>query len=133
MSLITPLHFRSLFQAKIGDHLVAVSDSADVTLLIGRAKHSIFVQLIVVDVTTSDLVKWTFQDEAPTPLIVGSLGPGPGVGQFVVVDYGPQGRPITEGKNLVLTFTGDGMAGNVHVDAYLKQTSAMSAAELASG
>lgn len=97
MSLVTPLHFRSLFQAKIADHIVTPSATEDVILLVGRTKHSIFIQLIVVDVTTNDLVKWTFQDTASPALIIGSLGPGPGTGQFVVVDYGPQGRPVTEG------------------------------------
>ena len=133
MTLIAPAQFRSLFQAKVSDTLVATGDTADVTLLTSRAKHTIFVQQIVADITTTDLVIWTFKDNASPAVIVGKLGSGPGIGQFIVVDYGPQGRAITEGKDLIFSPSGSGMAGNIHVDAYLKLTGTITPAELASG
>ena len=134
MTLIAPAQFRSLYQEKVSDNLVLVGDSSDATLLTGRAKHTIFVQQIVADITTTDLVIWTFKDSStPTAVVVGTLGSGPGIGQFIVVDYGPQGRALTEGKDLILSFSGSGMAGNVHVDAYLKLTGTITPAEMASG
>lgn len=133
MTLIAPAQYRSLYQAAVSDTLVGASDSADVTLLTSRTKHTIFVQQIVVDITTSDLVVWSFKDSATPAVSVGKLGSGPGLGQFVVVDYGPQGRAITEGKDLVFSPSGAGMAGNIHVDAYLKLTGTITPTEMARG
>ncbi|KKN24198.1 hypothetical protein LCGC14_0897290 [marine sediment metagenome] len=122
MGLTAPEQFRSLYQAQIADQSVATSDSGTVTLLSGKSKHTLYVQRVVADITTSAVATWTVQDSASTPVVMAHLGPSPGRGQFVLADYGPQGRAITEGKDLNLSIGTAGMAGNLHVDAYRRQT-----------
>lgn len=133
MPLRSPEQFRSLYQAKVADQLVTAADSSDITLLTGRTKHTLYIQQIIVDVTTSDLVTWSFKDSATTPVVVGKLNSGPGVGQFVIVDYGSQGRALTEGKDLIWSPSSSGMAGNIHVDAYSRPSSTMTITEMANG
>lgn len=91
----------------------AVADACAVP----SAKHTIYVQKIVFDVTTSAAQSMTFQDDASTPVVIATIPSSPGVGPQVF-DFGDAGIPLTTGKNLDVATSGAGLAGRYTIHAY---------------
>lgn len=106
--------------------------SANLTILAGvdpsasniiacPANHTIFIQRIVIPITTDNAATLTFRDNAGTPVIIAVTKASPGIGP-IVHDFGADGIPLTEAKGLDLAASGAGLAGRVHVSGYAKLT-----------
>lgn len=92
------------------------------------ANHTIYIQRITFAPTTYAAQTLTFQDDAGTPVKIGHMSipaaaPTTGICQYVI-DYGPEGTPLTTGKNLDVIFSAAGPAGRLVVEAYEKGPSA---------
>jgi hypothetical protein len=95
------------------------------TLITGRALHTIFVQRIIVWIITDAAQSWTFEDSNSSAKQIAKVTTSPGAATRWDFDFGDDGEPLTEAKNLVLTMSAAGLAGNVIVVAYEKPTSAL--------
>lgn len=108
--------------------LTVLAATDDTTLITPKsANHQIWVQRIVVTISTYSAKTWLFKDSAGTPVELDLISiPAAAVAlasesnAFAVLDYGPKGTPLTLGKNLLLDVSAAGAAGRVHVDAYEK-------------
>lgn len=94
----------------------ATSDG-NLTLLTGKTGYTIRVKRIVVVIKTSAAQAITFQDSAGTPLYIAKIPASPPVDSRWDFDFGPDGKALTSGKDLVMAMTA-GNAGHVEVDAY---------------
>lgn len=104
----------------IADVDVAAADATkDNILAVKSANHQIFVQKIVVSVITDAAQSLIFQDDAGTPVIIGKTKASPGLGPLLF-EFGPNGTPLTVGKNLDIATSAAGIAARVHVEAYQK-------------
>lgn len=88
------------------------------------ANFTIFVQKITLSVTTDNAATQLFQDSAGTPVPIAMSKVSPGLGAPTVWDFGPEGVPLTEGKDLLHKMSAAGMAGYVGIQAYAKRTKA---------
>jgi hypothetical protein len=96
-----------------------------------KTGHTIFVQKITLAVTTDNAAIQTFQDSAGTPIILAATKASPGAGP-ITWDFGARGIALTEAKDFQHKMSAAGMAGHVSVEAYQRQTSALSQASAAS-
>lgn len=97
------------------------------TLITARdANHTIFVQRILLSVTTDAAQTLTFQDTAGTPVVIGKSPASPALGIEVVADFGGKGMALTVGKNLSCVISAAGLGGQIDVEAYQRQTSTVS-------
>lgn len=92
-------------------------------IAVKNAAYSIFVQQIIVTITTDAAQSLTLQDDASTPLVLAEIPTSPGEGRFEY-DYGPVGRQLTEGKNLDCVLSAAGLVGSVQIIGYQKPTAA---------
>jgi hypothetical protein len=104
-------------------NVLAATD--DTTLITPKsANHQIYVQRIVIEITTYSAKTWTFEDSAGTPVPIKHISIGAAAVALVsessnmVADFGPEGIALTLGKNLVLNMSAAGAAGVVSVEAY---------------
>lgn len=110
--------------------LEVVAATDDSTLVSAKNdNYTVYVQRITVHITTYSAKTWTFQDSNGTPKPIGHISiPAaaaalPSESNAMVLDFGPEGVPLTAGKNLVLNVSAAGAAGIVVVQAYEKLTS----------
>jgi hypothetical protein len=83
------------------------------------AKYTIFIQKIILLVTTDAAQSLTFRDTATTPVVIAVVPASPGVG-VITFDFGDDGIPLTEGKNFDIVPSAAGLAGWVNVEAYAR-------------
>lgn len=94
----------------------------------GRVNHTIFIQRIVVSYLTHVAGKViTVQDDAGTPVPIvthADQAAGVGVPEVQSWDFGPVGKPLTEGKGLAYLANtgGGGFTGSVHIEGYRRLT-----------
>ncbi len=120
------------FKAIVDRVLVAATDYTTPNQLIAArdANHTIYVQKIIVSITTYIAKTWTFQDDESTPVPIAFMSIKAAVtaelseSGTVTFDFGPYGTPLTQGADLDMTMSGTGVAGVVHVEAYHKPTAA---------
>ena len=117
--------YRAMFaDASVAFNIIAAT-APDTTLAnmiaVKNANYSIFVQRITWNVFTSHADTIEFKDDASTPILLASTIASPALGHHIVLDAGPVGFQLTEGKNLDGT-GGAGPAGTVYVEAYQKLT-----------
>lgn len=122
-STFPPCHANLVILA--GDNLSAT------TLITGKANYAIHVTHISISVTTSAAQSIDIQDSANTPIEVLGL-PASAAEGFYGWNFGEEGIPITEGKDLTITTSAAGVACYVHVEGYFRQTSTQTTAQLAS-
>ena len=103
-----------------------VVGTADYTLITGKTNYTIYVQRIIMWVTTSAAQNMSFEDST-TGLRIGNIPSAPGDSTRWDFDFGPEGRPLTVSENLVLNASAAGNVGHVEVLAYLKQTAVAAA------
>ena len=96
-----------------------VVGTADYTLVTGKTNYTIYVQRIIVWVTTSAAENLSFEDST-TGLRIANIPASPGASTRWDFDFGPEGRALTEGENLVLNASAAGNVGHVEVLAYLR-------------
>ncbi len=114
--------------------LQVLTTTDDTTLITSRsANHEIWIQRIVVSITTYAAKTWTFQDSTATPIKIAHISiPAaavalPSESNAMVHDFGPEGVRLPLGKNFVLDVSATGAAGTVHIDAYERLGPAFSA------
>ena len=127
------LHVQSLEIKEIVDRTVlAATDYTTANQLIAArdANHTIFVQKIVVSITTYAAKTWTFQDDESTAVLIAFLSVKSAAtaevseSGTVTWDFGPYGTPLTEGADLDIIMSATGVAGRIHIEAYHKPTAA---------
>ena len=114
--------YRRFYQDATTSTVVAAADSSDVTLITAKTNHTIYVQRIIVYITTDAAQSWSFEDTATTPYKIAEVTTSPGDETRWDFDYGDEGIALTEEKNLVLNMSAAGLAGSVKVYAYHKRT-----------
>lgn len=129
------LHWQMQYSRKNFDLSVVAADTSTNTANIivpKSARHRVYIQKITVSITTYAAVTWTFQDGAGTPVPIGHMSipaaaPAlPSETQYVF-DYGPTGTPLTIGEELDVILSAAGAAGRIHIEAYEKLESTVSA------
>lgn len=86
-----------------------------------RAGETIYIQRILVNVTTDNAATQLFQDSANTPILAAGTKASPGIGP-ITFDFGPDGFALTEGKSFDHKMSGAGLAAAITVQAYQKRT-----------
>jgi hypothetical protein len=129
-------HFQRFYRDRSTTSIaLAATDYSTATSIITpkNTSSTLYIQKIVVTITTYSAKTWTFQDSTgtPVPIAVASIpaaAPTTGGDASFVFDWGPDGIPLTEGKNLDFKMSAAGAAGVVHVEAYEKLTAVVAAA-----
>lgn len=112
------------FAVDIDIAAAAVATTAAKT--VRSANHQIFVQRIVLSITTHVAAKvFSVQSSNGTPVVIASrtdLAAAAGVPDVIVWDFGPIGTPVALGESLhYLSNTGgSGFVGRVHIEGYQK-------------
>ena len=119
-------HFQRMFPSKNVNVDLAAADSGKNDIIAVRsANHQIYVQKISYNVITAAAQAVTFQDDAGTPVKIAVVPASQATP--IVFDFGPEGVPLTIGKNLDISNTA-GPAAKIHVEAYEKLAVAVAAA-----
>lgn len=116
---------RQLFTDVSIEGVVAAADtvSTPAPVIPGKAKYTIFVQKIVIDLTVSTAATVKFQDSNGTPKVI-YPATSPAIATTpTILDFGDDGIGLTEGKDLQMILSAAGLAFNWKVYAYLKPTS----------
>jgi hypothetical protein len=106
----------------ISGTLTVLTTTGDTTLVTAKANHTIYVQRIYMVITTDAAQSISFEDSAGTPILLGGISASPGANSRHELDFGPEGRPLTEGKNLVMNVSAAGLAGSLVWEGYQKLT-----------
>ena len=106
----------------VSGHLAVAAATDDTTLATGKAGWTIFIQRISFLIETSTSATASFEDSNGTAVLLAITDASPGVGTQYVWDFGPRGKPCTEGKNFQVDFSATGLAGHIEYDGYMKQT-----------
>lgn len=101
-------------------------------IAVKNANYRIYIQKIIVNVTTVAAQTLTFRDDAGTPVVIGLLASSAGIGAQTVVDGGDLGIPLTLGKNLDIVASAAGVAGTIEVQCYQKLDTVINALDGAS-
>jgi hypothetical protein len=109
---------RIIYQDKSTSINFAATDG-DTTLITGRTNYTLYIQKVIVMFKTSAAQAITFQDSNSSPVYVTKIAASPGADTRWEFDFGPEGKPLTSGKNLSMVMTA-GNAGHVEVLAYQK-------------
>lgn len=80
--------------------------------------YTIYVQKLRIVVRTGAAQTWTIQDSAGSPVILVSAQDMSVAGIEFEWDFGPVGRAITVNKDLVLSISAAGAAGDVYIEGY---------------
>jgi hypothetical protein len=112
------------FYRDISGALTVAAATDDQTLVTVRnANHTIYIQRVIAYITTDAAQSWNFTDSADTPISICKVTMSPGVDTRWDFDFGPEGAPLTEGKNFLLNMSAAGLAGHIEWNGYSKQTS----------
>lgn len=118
--------YRKLYQ-DISGQLNVVAATDDSTLVTAKsANHTLFIQKIEVNITTYSAKTWLFKDSASTPVPIGffsipaSAVALPSESNSIILDFGPEGVQLTEGKNFLLDVSAAGAAGMLKWQGYQK-------------
>lgn len=123
---------RTVFRDISGSTVLLATDDLSATartLVALKAKFTIYIQRIEVNVTTDNAATLTFQDSAGTPVKVAGTKASPGIGP-ILFDFGPEGFALTEGKEFDLKNSAAGLAAAITWTGYMKPTSTMTPSDL---
>jgi hypothetical protein len=108
----------------ISGELAVTATTDDSTLVTVRgASHTIFIQSIDFFVTTSAAQSMSFEDSNGTPKQIFEIPATPGDSEHYKQDWGPEGIPLTEGKDFKMMVSAVGLAGQLKWYGYQKLTS----------
>ena len=114
------IHYQSNYTKKIADVdvLTGTATYADV-LTPKSANHQIFLQKVVLSITTHAADVYTVDDDGAGPAIAvhTDAAAGAGVPSVVEWDFGPTGRPVTKGANVDVSHSSTGV-GIIHIEGY---------------
>jgi hypothetical protein len=99
--------------------------STTATLIAAKTNFTIYVQRIIVWISTDAAQSWSFQDSSAKQCA--DVPSSPGDSTRWDFDYGAKGFPLTESASLTATMSAAGLAGTVVVEAYQKLTAATNA------
>ena len=106
--------------------LAATDYSTASAKIAAKANETIYVQKIVVNVSTDNAATQLFQDSASTPIIAAGTKASPGIGP-ITFDFGPKGFALTEGKSLDHKMSAAGLAASITITAYRRRTAVVAA------
>lgn len=113
----------------ISGALTVAAATDDTTLVTVRgANYTLFIQRIIVYITTDAAQSMAFTDSAGTPLKIAEVTASPGDETRWDFDYGDRGRPLTEGTNFLMNVSAAGLAGSVVWEGYERLTSPVAVA-----
>jgi hypothetical protein len=113
-----PYRRRTSFYQDISGAFNVGTATTTTTLVTARnANYTIWIQKLHIEVTTSAVQTWTFADSAGTPVNIVPAVSTSSIAHFDF-DFGPEGVPLTLGKNFVLTISAAGAAGWVSWEGY---------------
>ena len=118
---------RTFHRSISGSATYAASDTTATLVTVRNANSTIYIQRVIAYITTDAAQSWTFQDSNGTPVVVCAVTTSPGVNTRWDFDFGPRGKPLTEGKNFVISMSAAGLAGHIEWEGYSKITTAMAA------
>lgn len=108
----------------ISGTLTATTSTDDTTLVAAKASHTVWIQRVIVYITTDAAQSWAFEDSNGSAKAVCKVTTSPGVDTRWDFDFGDAGVPLTEGKGFVLNVSGTGLAGHIEWYGYRKLTAA---------
>ena len=126
--------FRRYYQDVSLTTVVGAADDLSSTarsLIAAKTGWQIFVQRILVAVTTDNAATLTFRDTAGTPVPVAATDASPGEGP-IAWDFGAKGFALTADKGLELANSAAGLAASITVEAYRRRTPNTSISQAAS-
>jgi len=121
--------YRSTYRNVSEEIRIGTGDTTVDAFIPKKAKHTIWVQRVIVEIITDAAQTMTFQDDASTPEKVFHIAASPGLGTKSI-DYGPRGFPLTENKDLDIVLSAAGLGANVVVEAYMAPSSTMTPSEM---
>jgi hypothetical protein len=111
------------FYQDISGELAVAAGTGDTTLVtVKDIYHTIYIQRIVVYVTTDAAQSASFEDSNGTAKKIAEVTTSPGDETRWDFWYGDRGVPLTEGKNFVLNVSAAGLAGQITWEGYSKLT-----------
>ena len=118
--------FRHVYQPLTYNKSLLATDSGtlDNVLAVRNSNYTIYVQAIEFACAAGGAQTLTFQDDAGTPVVIAKTKATAVQGDSYLFDFGPEGIPLTAGKNLDIVISGAALAGGIHVEGYQKLTSA---------
>jgi hypothetical protein len=126
----TYAEYRAHFQDISGTLQVLAADG-DATLVSGRVQQTIYIQRVIVYITTDAAQSWVFTDSNGTPRKLCEVTASPGDETRWDFDFGELGMPLTEGKNFLLDVSAAGLAGHIEWYGYMRRSSTQTAATFA--
>lgn len=115
--------FRRIYQPLTYNKSVVAAGTFENVLAVRNANWTIYVQAIEVAMIVGAAETMTFQDDAGTPVVVATTKATTVAGESYLFDFGPEGFPLTEGKNLDFIVGAGGVTrATVHVEGYQKLT-----------
>lgn len=123
---------RQLFTNRSRNYqMVAADTSTELNNLIAvrSASYQLFIQRITLKPTTYSAQNIKFQDDANTPVPIGIISvaaAAPTTGGDAgtqLLDYGPEGKALTAGKNLDGIVSAAGIAGALDIECYERPVS----------
>lgn len=103
----------------------------NLTLITGRANHTLYIQRVIITIKTSAAQVITFEDNNSSAVYVCKIPASPGADTRWDFDFGPEGVALTSGKNFMQDMTA-GNAGHVEINAYLKPDAVVAATSTSS-
>jgi len=121
--------YRTIYTDKSVRYQLGAADTGTVELIEAKnANWTLYIQRILLAVTTDAAQSLTFQDDSGT-VVVGKSAASPGLGIELVGDYGPEGRILTAGEGLDMVISGAGLAAQVIVEAYQRPNAVQTEAQ----
>lgn len=130
----TAAGYRTFYQDKSTTlNVLAATDDQASFIAPKSTDHTLYIQKIVVSITTYSAKTWLFQDSNGTPLpgafiSIPAAAPTTAGDAAYTIDFGDEGIALTSGKGLSLDVSAAGAAGIVRVEAYQKLNNGVAAA-----
>lgn len=130
MKISTAQDYRR-FYTDISGELAWTASTDDSTLVTVRnASHTLFIQRIIVWISTDAAQSMSFEDSNGAPKQIAEIPASPGDSTRWDFDFGDEGMPLTEGKDFKAMVSAAGLAGQIKWYGYQKQTATVAAASL---
>jgi hypothetical protein len=128
-SLHEQARLRTLFKDVSVHGAIAAAGTSVLPVIAGRSKYTLFIQRVVIMVLTDAAQTIILRDTASTPKVILSIPASPGLG-IEEFDFGDDGVPLTEGKDLDLVLSAAGLAFNYEIYGFRKPTATMIPSEI---
>lgn len=110
--------YRRFYQDVSGHLLMAAADGDTTLVTVKNSNYTLYIQRIVVYITTDAAQSWAFEDNNGTPKKIFEVTTSPGDETRWEFWAGDKGVPLTAGKNFVLNASAAGLAGSIEWEGY---------------